>query len=62
MNSLHCNICNTTITSRHRHDFVGCNCPEGSDTRIFVDGGNDYQRILVSSASDYTKLAEPGTY
>ena len=36
-----CLICNTTIESKHRHDFVTCECGAFS-----VDGGNDYHRFL----------------
>lgn len=38
-NSGFCAICKEAIISRHRHDFVQCNCG-GS----FVDGGLTYQR------------------
>jgi len=44
LNSSKCTVCKTTLQSLHRHDFVGCQCPE--DTRLFIDGGNDYKRIV----------------
>jgi hypothetical protein len=40
-----CITCDTFIESVHRHDFKWCNCPHDSDTRIFIDGGNDYIRM-----------------
>lgn len=42
-NALTCLTCGERIVSRYRHDFVSCACP--SETRIFVDGGQDYQRM-----------------
>lgn len=36
-NKAKCKKCNTIIESKHRHDFVYCECEA-----IFVDGGNDY--------------------
>lgn len=38
-NAARCKKCLTVIESKHRHDFVRCEC--GS---IFVDGGLDYSR------------------
>lgn len=43
-NALRCLTCDTIIESKHRHDFVQCNCEPDSETRIFVDGGLDYVR------------------
>ncbi len=38
-NSATCLLCNTTIESKHVHDFVSCKCGN-----VFVDGGLDYIR------------------
>jgi len=38
-NAVKCTNCDTVIESKHRHDFVWCNCRE-----IFTDGGTDYLR------------------
>lgn len=38
-NAARCKKCNTVIESRHRHDFVRCECGG-----IFLDGGLDYRR------------------
>lgn len=43
-NALRCLTCDIVIESKHRHDFVYCNCEPDSETRIFVDGGLDYVR------------------
>jgi len=43
-NSLRCMRCDTEIISRHKHDFVCCNCEENG---ICVDGGITYQRIVL---------------
>jgi hypothetical protein len=40
MGKILCTNCNTILTSTHRHDFVSCNCSNGT----FVDGGSDYLR------------------
>lgn len=40
MGRVRCGVCDTTLESKHRHDFVGCGC----SNRTFVDGGNDYLR------------------
>lgn len=38
-NRARCLVCNTTIESRHVHDWVPCPCGA-----IFVDGGREYLR------------------
>lgn len=43
-NSIRCLGCQTVIESTHHHDFVFCQCPEPSETRCAVDGGNSYLR------------------
>ena len=46
MNKARCKNCKTVIESKHRHDFVACECfqDEEHNTGIFIDGGNDYRR------------------
>ena len=34
-NSVKCLVCNTILESKHRHDFVMCQCPN----ETFADGG-----------------------
>ena len=56
-NSVHCNICNEDIESKHRHDFVWC-----KGEHVFVDGGKDYlRRGGMSNGSDCvdTSITEP---
>lgn len=55
MNAVHCNHCDTTIESRHRHDFVWCNC-EDEEKRVAVDGGNDYHKRCFGKESDYEEV------
>jgi len=55
-NSVHCNHCNTTLVSRHRHDFVGCKCKE-SNEQVFIHGGLDYGRLLSGPESDFVNLS-----
>lgn len=38
-NKCKCLLCNDIIESKHRHDFVHCECGA-----IFTDGGTDYIR------------------
>jgi len=40
LNAIRCLQCLDVIQSRSTHDFVRCSC--GS---VFVDGGQDYQRV-----------------
>lgn len=45
-NAAQCLVCNVTIESKHRHDFVACKCYDesGGTKGIFLDGGKDYIR------------------
>lgn len=40
-NAIECTVCGDVIESRHRHDFVRCNCG-----KVAVDGGLDYIRYI----------------
>lgn len=65
-NMAECKACGTLLHSVHRHDFVGCECPQ--ETRLYIDGGNDYNRCVgslynrvnksVTSASPHYKIRE----
>lgn len=39
---LKCMVCGCEIQSKHRHDFIQCDC-----NNCFVDGGNDYDRVGI---------------
>lgn len=56
-NAVHCNICQTTIESFHRHDFRRCACRE-DDTAVWVDGGHDYNRRMFGDLSNYDEIRE----
>lgn len=56
-NAVHCNICQVTIESFHRHDFVRCACRE-DDTAVWVDGGHDYARRMMGNLSNFTEIDE----
>ena len=43
MNALQCLHCQKILISRHRHDFVVCDCQD-EDQQIAVDGGSAYRR------------------
>ena len=52
-----CKLCNTTIESKHVHDFVTCKCGAFS-----VDGGSDYHRMVFSgdvTFKDFEPLDKP---
>lgn len=59
-NSVKCLICNTTVESKHRHDFQQCNCSNGA----FVDGGLSYERLgamdldLIENLCEYRTLTQ----
>lgn len=38
-NSVKCLKCNKEVESKHRHDFVSCDCGN-----VFTDGGKEYCR------------------
>lgn len=44
MGRLRCKTCNTILESKHVHDFVACECKEA--TRVYLDGGHEYTRIM----------------
>lgn len=56
-NAVKCSTCLTVIESKHRHDFVRCKCPT-DDTAVWVDGGLDYQRMLMGNSASWTDLSE----
>ena len=53
-NSVKCLICNTILESKHRHDFVMCQCPNETT----CDGGLEYQRTLAVDLSLIENLCE----
>lgn len=59
-NSLRCKTCNTVLTSVGKHDFVTCNCPEGSATRVSIDGGDHHAVVVQGDRALWEKL-ETGT-
>ena len=56
-NAVICNKCDDFIVSKHRHDFVECQCGA-----VFVDGGQEYLRrgghsFDQGSSPNYTDLS-----
>ncbi len=49
MGKVKCMECGQILESKHRHDFVKCDCPN----ETYVDGGNDYMRV---GGSDLDKI------
>lgn len=57
-NKARCKKCDTVIESKHRHDFVWCECldEDGRHNGIAVDGGKEYLR-RVGKLEDYEELS-----
>ena len=56
---LKCKACGAVIQSAHVHDWVACDCPNG--TGIWVDGGSEYFR--GGAAEDAAlQIIDPGNY
>lgn len=56
-NAVHCNHCDTTIDSSHRHEFRSCQCTDPAK-RVSVDGGYDYRRRLFGDESHYDEIVD----
>lgn len=56
-NAALCQTCMVVIESKYRHDFQVCDCDD-EDTRIYVDGGLDYQRVGWGPRSSFSDLSE----
>ena len=41
------------MESKHRHDWVSCDCPRDSDTWMYIDGGKDYLRMGAGNAAQW---------
>lgn len=55
-NAARCNVCGTTIESKHRHHFAQCPCGN-----IAVDGGTAYLRKMgfgLDHPESWTDLCE----
>lgn len=50
VDAMKCLNCDTTIWSKHRHDFQYCSCKE-----CFIDGGRDYTRGGFTKAETVIK-------
>lgn len=53
-----CLTCGAVIQSKHRHDFVMCDCGYDSDTFIYVDGGAAYFRMGAGKDARYEVVNE----
>lgn len=53
MSKVRCLICDKVMESKHRHDWVSCDCPPESDTWMYVDGGSDYLRMGAGNAAQW---------
>ena len=57
-NSLKCTLCNQEIVSKHRHDYVTCQCG-----KCMVDGGTDYiRRSKTGYEEDTSFTVHPKAY
>lgn len=57
-NSIKCLQCNTVLESKHRHDYVACQC----SNQAFVDGGLSYSRVGAFDLDLIENLSEYVTY
>jgi hypothetical protein len=48
-----CKECGDIIESKHRHDFVTCQCGN-----LNIDGGLDYTRIMCDKENSWIDLSE----
>jgi hypothetical protein len=55
-NKIKCKTCNTTLVSRMKHDFVTCNCPDGSPTRVSIDGGDSHAVVVQGEYANWEQL------
>lgn len=55
-NAIRCLTCNKELESKHRHDWVVCDCGIGSDTVVYIDGGNDYYRMGAGKDAKWEHL------
>ena len=53
INKCQCTKCGDIIESKHRHDYVSCNCGA-----IFTDGGTEYIRRGFTSEADILDMSE----
>jgi hypothetical protein len=51
-NRAQCRVCQDMIESKHRHDFVNCQCGA-----ISVDGGKDYLKRSFKRSTDLIELS-----
>lgn len=54
-----CLGCNTTIQSKHHHDFVKCGCD--GEKGIYVDGGSAYLRMGYYEGARW-EIVDEGNY
>jgi Zn finger protein HypA/HybF involved in hydrogenase expression len=52
-NKIRCNNCGQVIESKHRHDFVTCECGA-----VSVDGGKEYLKRTFKKSDSYEDLSE----
>lgn len=53
-NAVKCLVCNTTLESKNRHNYVQCSCPN----EVATDGGLDYVRYMGKDLDLIENLCE----
>ena len=56
--AVRCLVCGVVIESKHRRDYVKCECPSDSDTSVTIDGGLLYQKIGYGIRSEFEDISE----
>ena len=46
MITVRCKSCNTTVTSRHEHDYNVCGCENQTYVQGDIMGGNDLNQVV----------------
>jgi len=52
VNAVRCLICGCIVISKHRHDFVKCDCGN-----VTVDGGTDYLKRSFKDRNGFEELS-----
>lgn len=58
MSKVRCLTCDKVMESKHRRDWVSCNCDPQSDTWMYIDGGTEYFRMGAGNSAKWDVLEE----
>ncbi len=61
MITVRCKSCNTTVTSRHEHDYKVCGCENQTYVQGDIMGGNDLSQVIQVGTPRQEKELKLGT-